>query len=49
MMEKYPGAFHFSKKRSIMTVMTQVEATMKAKGPLDAVTRILDEYEAEIT
>lgn len=32
-----------------MAVMTQVEATMKNKGPLDAVTRILDEYEQEIT
>lgn len=31
-----------------MAVMTQVEATMKAKGPLDAVTATLDEYENEI-
>jgi len=48
MLERYPSAFNFSKKRSIMSVMAQVEATIKANGPLDAITRVLDEYENEI-
>jgi len=31
-----------------MNVMAQVEATIKNNGPLDAITRVLDEYENEI-
>jgi hypothetical protein len=46
--EKFPGMFHFREKRSIMNIMTQVEATMKNGGPLDAITRLLDEYDSEI-
>jgi len=48
MLEKYSGAFTFNKKRSIMNVMAQVEATLKNGGPMDAITRILDEFDAEI-
>merc|ERR1712007_47855 len=44
MYEKYPGLMNFSSKRSIMAVMAQVEATIKNGGPMDAITRILDEY-----
>lgn len=31
-----------------MAVMAQVEAHLKNNGPLDAITRILDEYEENI-
>jgi len=48
MLEKYEHVFSFSQKRSIMNVMTQVEATIKAGGPLDAITRILAEFEQEL-
>jgi len=44
MYEKYPALMNFSNKRSIMAVMAQVEATIKNGGPMDAITRILDEY-----
>jgi len=48
MYEKYPGLVNFGKKRSIMNVMAQVEEQLKANGPLDAITRVLDEYKEEI-
>jgi hypothetical protein len=48
MMEKCPMAFNFSKKRSIMNVMAQVEEQLKSGGPMDAITRILAEFEEEI-
>merc|ERR1712113_437630 len=48
MLERYPTAFTMSKKRSIMNVMVQVEAHLKANGPMDAITRILNEFEQEI-
>ena len=48
MFEKYPGMMNFSSKRSIMSVMTQVESMLKNGGPLDAITRILGEFEDNI-
>lgn len=48
MFEKYAGLMNFSKKRSIMAVMTQVEAHLKNGGPLDAITTILAEFEEAI-
>jgi predicted nucleic acid-binding Zn-ribbon protein len=45
--DKYP--MNFSPKRSIMTLLTQVEAKLKAGGPLDAITRMLDEFVTEVT
>merc|ERR1712113_213269 len=49
MLERYPTAFTMSKKRSIMNVMVQVEAHLKANGPMDAITRIIAESQAAIT
>jgi len=46
LMEKYP--LNFSTKRSIMTLMAQVDEKIKAGGPYDAITRILDEFEQGI-
>jgi hypothetical protein len=48
MYEKYGALMNFSAKRSIMNVFAQVEAALKNGGPMDAITRILDEYENEI-
>ena len=48
MYEKYPNLMNFSAKRSIMAVMSQVEAHLANNGPLDAITRLLDEYEDNI-
>ena len=45
--DKYP--LNFSSKRSIMTLLTQVEAKMKSGGPLDAVTRLLNDFVTEVT
>jgi hypothetical protein len=48
MFEKYPALINFSAKRSIMSVMAQVEAHLKNGGPMDAITRILAEFEQSI-
>lgn len=45
--EKYP--LNFSSKRSIMTLLTQVEAKLKSGGPLDAITRLLEDFVTEVT
>jgi hypothetical protein len=37
------------KERSIIEVMSQVEATLKTNGPLEIVTKTLDNFEHEIT
>lgn len=44
--DKYP--INFSEKRSIMTLLTQVEAKLKAGGPMDAITTILADFKTEI-
>jgi len=46
--EQYPHLTGFSQKRSIMNVMAQVEAVLNNNGPMDAITRILGEFENEI-
>lgn len=45
--DKYP--LNFSPKRSIMTLLTQIEAKIKAGGPMDAITKMLDDFKTEIT
>lgn len=45
--DKYP--INYSPKRSIMTLLTQVEAQLKNHGPLDAITRMLNDFVTEIT
>lgn len=45
--DKYP--LNFSSKRSIMTLLTQVEAKLKSGGPLDAINRMLNEFVTEVT
>jgi len=45
--DKYP--MNFGPKRSIMTLLTQIESKMKAGGPLDAITKMLDEFVATVT
>lgn len=45
--EKYP--MNYSSKRSIMTVLTQVESKLKTGGPLDAITKMLDEFVTAVT
>jgi len=45
--DKYP--LNFSSKRSIMTLLTQVESKLKAGGPLDAINRMLDDFVTEVT
>jgi hypothetical protein len=45
--DKYP--LNFSPKRSILTLLTQVEAQLKAGGPLDAITKMLDDFVTEVT
>jgi len=47
LMEKYP--INFSSKRSIMTLLTQVESQLKAGGPLDAITNMLNEFITTVT
>jgi hypothetical protein len=47
MFEKYN--LDYSPQRSIMTVLTQVEAKLKAGGPLDAITKMLDDFVATVT
>jgi hypothetical protein len=32
-----------------MTLLTQIEATLKNGGPMDAVTKLLDDFKKEIT
>jgi len=46
MQERYP--INFTQKRSIMTLMTQVEAQLKSGGPLDAITTTLANFKNEI-
>jgi PBP1b-binding outer membrane lipoprotein LpoB len=45
--DKYP--LNFSAKRSIMTLLTQVEAKLKMGGPLDAITKLLEDFVTEVT
>ncbi|KAM3131060.1 hypothetical protein pb186bvf_016872 [Paramecium bursaria] len=40
--QKYP--FNYSKKRSIMAVMMEVEAKLKSKSPLDAILNVLNDF-----
>jgi hypothetical protein len=35
---------NFGASRSILTLLTQVEAKLKTNGPLDAITRLLDDF-----
>jgi len=44
--DKYP--LNFSSKRSIMTLLNQVESMLKNGGPLDAITKMLTEFETTI-
>lgn len=46
MLDKY--SFAFKSRRSIMQVMAQVESTLKSGGPMDAITKILADFEDEI-
>lgn len=39
---KYP--FDYSKRRSIMNVMVEVEAKLKTKAPLDAILNVLRDF-----
>jgi len=45
--DKY--TLNYSSQRSILTVLTQVEAKLKSGGPLDAITKMLDDFVAAIT
>ena len=45
--DRYP--MHFSQKRSIMAVLTQVESQLKSGGPMDAITKLLDDFVTEVT
>ncbi len=45
--DKYP--LNFSAKRSIMTLLTQVEAKLKMGGPLDAITKLLEDFVTEVS
>lgn len=45
--DKYP--INFSSKRSIMTLLTQVESKLKLGGPLDSITRMLQDFVTEVT
>jgi len=40
--QKYP--FNYSKSRSIMNVMMEVENKLKNKSPLDAILAVLQDY-----
>jgi hypothetical protein len=35
---------NFSPKRSIFNLLTQIEAKLKVGGPLDTITKMLDEF-----
>jgi hypothetical protein len=35
---------NFSPKRSIFNLLTQIEAKLKVGGPLDSITKMLDEF-----
>mmetsp|Transcript_2827 Transcript_2827/g.391 ORF Transcript_2827/g.391 Transcript_2827/m.391 type:complete len:94 (-) Transcript_2827:100-381(-) len=43
------GGVNFSQKRSIMTLLTQVESKLKAGGPLNAITDMLKEFVDTVT
>jgi hypothetical protein len=45
--EKYP--INFSKKRSFLTLLTQVEAKLASGGPLDTITKMLNDFKTQIT
>jgi hypothetical protein len=45
--DKYP--INFGPKRSIMTLLTQVEAHLKSGGPLDAVLKLLEDFVRAVT
>lgn len=40
---------NFGPKRSIFNLLTQIEAKLKLGGPLDAITKMLDDFKKEIT
>jgi len=40
---------NFGSSRSILTLLTQVEAKLKTNGPLDAITRMLDDFKKTVT
>jgi hypothetical protein len=40
---------NFGASRSILTLLTQVEAKLKTNGPLDAITRMLDDFKKQVT
>jgi hypothetical protein len=40
--DKFP--LNFGSKRSIMTLLTQIEAKLKSGGPMDAITKMLDDF-----
>jgi hypothetical protein len=40
---------NFGPSRSILTLLTQVEAKLKTNGPLDAITKMLDEFKKTVT
>lgn len=40
---------NFSSKRSFVALLTQIEAKLKMGGPLDAITKMLDEFKQTIT
>jgi hypothetical protein len=39
---------NFGASRSILTLLTQVEAKLKTNGPLDAITRMLDDFKKTV-
>jgi hypothetical protein len=39
----------FSPQRSILTLLSQVEAQMKSGGPLEAVLKLLDTFRTTVT
>jgi hypothetical protein len=40
---------NFGPKRSIFNLLTQIEAKLKLGGPLDLITKMLDDFKTEIT
>lgn len=46
LMERFP--INYSPKRSIMTLLTQVENKLKTGGPLDAIQKMLSDFQTEV-